>query len=93
MKDKCNYYNTKNLNNTLQQNNLEPIYRLAALFARRAKAVIFACGTKRVKEWSKILLWKLCVEGHGYKQSPYSMTGFYLPHLLRKTILATFSNG
>jgi hypothetical protein len=46
MKDKCNYYNTKNLNNTLQQNTLEPIYRLAALFARRAKADISARGTK-----------------------------------------------
>jgi hypothetical protein len=31
MKDKCNYYNTKSLNNILQQNTLEPIYRLAAL--------------------------------------------------------------
>jgi hypothetical protein len=49
MKDKCNYYNNKNLNNTLQQNTLEPMYRLAALFARRAKADISARGTKRVK--------------------------------------------
>jgi hypothetical protein len=42
------------LNNTLQQNTLEPIYRLAALFARRAKADISARGTKRVKYLQKV---------------------------------------
>jgi hypothetical protein len=49
MKDYCNYYNTKSLNNILQQNTPEPIYRLAALFARGAQADISARGTKRGK--------------------------------------------
>jgi hypothetical protein len=43
MKDKCNYYNTKSF---LLWSTLEPIYRLAALFAQGAKADISARGTK-----------------------------------------------
>jgi hypothetical protein len=55
MKDKCNYYNTKSLNNMLQQNTLEPIYRLAALFTGGATAARLARGTKRVKSASEFL--------------------------------------
>jgi hypothetical protein len=43
MEDKCNYYNTKSLNNILQP-------KCCAHFARGAKADISARGTKRVKQ-------------------------------------------
>jgi hypothetical protein len=45
MKDTCNYYNTKSF---YLWSMLEPVYRLAALFARGAKADTSARGTKSV---------------------------------------------